>query len=474
MSAIQNDPPGEKNVASRVNRVVGAGVLLIALIGIGAAGFATRDAWMRSEWWSGEQAAVSDNSGGSDGPPVAEVGANLETLRLNKHSRRNLRLTAAPARVQDYWRTLQIPGMVVDRPGETDRGVTSPVEGVVEEVHAFSGDIVQPGDKLFTLRLVSENLQNTQSELFQATQEVQLLGEQLARLESAARSGALAESRLIEFRNQVRRQETRIQGYRQELRTRGFTPPQIAQAAEGNFLSTIEVAAPPAPRESPAGLEVQELIVGLGQQVQAGQLLATLANHQELYIEGHAFRNEAPYLAQAAAQGWEIEIEFAEDAPDAWPPLDQKFEIRHLSNSIDPASRTLAFYIALRNQSHTYQKDGKTFLSWRFRPGQPVRLFVPVEKFEDVLVVPSAGVVREGPEAFVFRQNGDLFDRISVHVLHEDRRNVVLENDGSIRPGLFLAQNAAASLNRVLKAQAASGIPADMHVHADGTVHAPH
>ena len=89
-------------------------------------------------------------------------------------------------------------------------------------------------------------------------------------------------------------------------------------------------------------------------------------------------------------------------------------------------------------------------------------------------MLPAAAVVREGPEAYVFRQNGDLFNRIAVQVLHEDRLNIVLANDGSVTPGLYLAQNAAASLNRVLKSQAASGMRADVHVHADGTVHAPH
>ena len=61
-----------------------------------------------------------------------------------------------------------------------------------------------------------------------------------------------------------------------------------------------------------------------------------------------------------------------------------------------------------------------------------------------------------------------------MQVLHEDRLNIVLANDGSMKPGLYFAQNAAASLNRVLKAQAASGMRADVHVHADGTVHASH
>ena len=97
-----------------------------------------------------------------------------------------------------------------------------------------------------------------------------------------------------------------------------------------------------------------------------------------------------------------------------------------------------------------------------------------MEELTDVLVLPSAAIVREGPEAYVFQQNGNLFNRIPVQVLHEDRLNIVVANDGSVTPGLYLAQSAAASLNRVLKAQAASGMRADVHVHADGTVHASH
>ena len=81
-----------------------------------------------------------------------------------------------------------------------------------------------------------------------------------------------------------------------------------------------------------------------------------------------------------------------------------------------------------------------------------------------MLVVPASAVAREGPEAYVFRQNGDLFDRWPVHVLHEDRSNVVIANDGSVAPGWAIAHNAAASLHRILKAQAAGGMPAGMHV----------
>ena len=424
--------------------------------------------------------------------PAAPI-ADAKVLKLSPQARKNLGLVAKAAKPQTYWRTIQVPGAIVDRPGRSDRGVTSPAVGAVVQIHAFPGDTVKPGDRLFTLRLFSEYLQNTQSELFKATRETQLVKEQRVRLAKAAESGALPESRIIDLDNQLRRQSAAILAYRQDLLTRGLLPSQIDEVTEGKFVSTIDIVAPPPVAEvqrepeieqtalqliddrvEGLAYEVQELKAELGQQVQAGQLLSVLANHHSLYLEGHAFKQEAPFLEQAAQNGWPIQVEFAEDDHEHWPSLEQTFQIRHLANAIDTASRTFDFFIPLTNQSRGYKKDGQTFVVWRFRPGQRVRLHVPVEELKDVLVLPSAAIVREGPEAYVFRQNGDLFNRINVHVLHEDRLSVVLANDGSITSGLYLAQNGAASLNRVLKAQAASGIRADVHVHADGTSHAPH
>jgi cobalt-zinc-cadmium efflux system membrane fusion protein len=220
--------------------------------------------------------------------------------------------------------------------------------------------------------------------------------------------------------------------------------------------------------------EVQELRVELGTQVQAGQLLAILSDHRLLYVVGHAFKREAPALERAAQNRWPVRIEFAEDEPAGWPPLPESLAIRHLANTIDPESRTFDFFLPLENQSRRYASQGDSFVVWRFRPGQRVRLHVPVEELSDVIVLPAGAVVRDGPEAYVFRQNGNLFKRLPVHVLHEDRLNVVLANDGSVAPGWYLAHNAAASLNRALEAQSASGTPVGVHVHADGTVHGAH
>lgn len=274
-----------------------------------------------------------------------------------------------------------------------------------------------------------------------------------------------------------------MRAYRQILQANGLQPARIDAAAEGTFVREVTVVAPAVPPGDAAAseatiYELQELKVQLGEQVQAGQVLATLANHRLLHIEGRGFKGEASLLARAAENRWPVEAEFAEDDPRTWPPLNQTLTIRHLANSMDPASRTFGFFLLLVNQSRSYEHGGKAFLVWRFRPGQRVRLRVPVEALRGdpvegratehtgVIVLPRAAVVREGPEVYVFRANGDAFDRKPVHVLFEDRQDVVLANDGSVAPGLFVAHNAAAALQRVLKAQTAGAAGHEGHGHA--------
>lgn len=431
-----------------------------------------RDAWLPLVEPAAPAAADHhDDHGGT------VAASEREVLELSPQARKNLGVVSRPVALTDYRRTILVPGEITDRPGVSDRGVTSPAVGIVTQVHAFPGDTVRPGEKLFTLRLLSEYVQNAQAELFKAVRETELEQEKRTRLAQIG-EGTIAGARLIEIDQQLRRLAAEITSRRQELLARGLLPEQIKEAEAGRFVASVEIVAPPplaaaAPEADPV-YEVQELEAGLGTQVQAGQLLGVLSDHRLLYAVGHAFKREAPALERAAQQGWPVELEFAEDDPSAWPPLGQTFAIRHLANMVDRENRTFDFFVPLENQSRGYTKEGRSFTVWRFRPGQRVRLHVPVEELRGVIVLPVGAVARDTGEAYVFRQNGDLFDRIPVHVLHEDRRSIVIANDGSVAPGWYLAQGAAASLNRVLEAQSASGAPVGVHVHADGTVHGAH
>lgn len=419
-------------------------------------------------------------------------------LEVGEKARKNLGLIVAPAKLQTQWRSVLIPGEIADQPGLSDRGVTAPAVGVVASIHVYPGNTVRPGEALFTLQLFSEYLQATQTQLFKAIRETAISNAEIERLSSGVNSGAIPQSRLIESRSEINRQATLAQAARQELLNRGLSPEQVAKVETGSFVSSIEVKAPPRRQlkelastirtssnlttfekdaeynDGDFYYEVQDLSVELGQQVQAGQLLVNLSNHQNLFVVGHAFKREATSLEQAVQEQRPIEIEFSEDQADSWQKLDQSFEIRHLANTIDKNNRTFDFFIPLSNQSRSIERQGRSLKVWRFRPGQRAKIYIPVEQFENVFVMPTEGVVREGADAYVFRQNGDLFKQQSVRVLHEDRRHIIIANDGSIAIGSYLAQNAAASLNRILKAQTASGEQPGLHVHPDGTTHAAH
>lgn len=449
---------------------------LAALAALGAAAYFARGTWQP---WLARQVAPDDKPAAAADPHAGHDHAHDhgERVKLSPQAQANLKLVVEPLLPETYARTLLIPGMVVDRPGLSDRGVATPVAGVVTEVKVQPGDTVGPGAPLVTVRIVSELLQNAQGDLFKAAKDLQIAGENLKLLRSAPPE-TIAGSRIIEAENQERRARTTVSALRQQLLANGLRTGQIDAAAEGRFVTELTVSAPvlPAPGGSlvaadpkgsatdPPTFEVKELKAQLGEQLTAGQVVCILANHRQLYVEGRAFKSEAGLLEKAAQAGWPVRAEFAEEA-DGWPAADDGLTIRHLANSVDPVSRTFAFFLPLENQSRTYARDGQTFLVWRFRPGQRVRLKVPVEQFEDVFVLPAAAVVREGAEAYVFRQNGDLFERKPVHILLEDREAVVIADDGSLGAGQFVARNGAAALNRALKAAAAGGGGHEGHDH---------
>jgi hypothetical protein len=195
-----------------------------------------------------------------------------------------------------------------------------------------------------------------------------------------------------------------------------------------------------------------------------------LANHQVLSIEGHAFRDETPLLERAVRENWSIEVDFQEAPGSDWPTIARSFTIGLLGSTIDPVQRTFNFLIPLENQSRLVEREGHTQRLWRFRPGQKVRLRVPIEKLENVFVLPAESVTFDGAEAFTFTQNVNTFVRRPIHVLVRDRQFVVAANDGAIVPGSFAVQNAAAQLNRMVKSQS-STVPKGYHIHADGSMH---
>ena len=189
-------------------------------------------------------------------------------------------------------------------------------------------------------------------------------------------------------------------------------------------------------------------------------MLAYLADHRFLYIEGLgvATGSQAARLRPPRKAGPSRRClpKTTTDTPD-WRKALKNLTVEFLGNTMDAAGLTLPIYVPFPNPHKDYVREGRTYRTGLYRPGQKVLLKVTVAKMPDVFVLPLAAVAREGAEAYVFRQNGNSFDRLPVHVIVEDTDVVVIAKDGSIRPGAYIAQNAAAALNRALKASKAEG-----------------
>ena len=454
----------------RFRPLITGGIGLALLLGLVFLGYTMRKSWL--PWLSPTDATAEDRGSPTPRPEVTKV-------QISQQAEMGLGIVARPIQLREYWRSLEIPGSVVDRPGESDRAIPAPTTGYVTAIVARPGDTLRPGEPLFTLRIAAEFVLNTQAELHKTAKEIQLNAETRERLTRPENVSAVSPGRLIELDQQERRLKAALEASRQVLVNIGLRPEQVAHAEKGTFATEIRVTVPIAAKTSKSAeektsgpiFEVQELKVNLGDPVQSGQTVFLLADHQTLYIEGRAFKQEAKALARAAKEDWPVRAEFVEESRGQWPDLGP-LTIHHLANAVDPVSRTFAFYLSLPNQADSYTKDGRIYLNWRFRPGQRVRLRVPVERWDAVFVLPTEAVVRDGAEAYVFRRNGDFFERRVVTLLHEDSTEVVLKDDGALTPRQHVVMSGAAALNRALKTLQASGQTSNIHVHADGTTHA--
>jgi len=196
--------------------------------------------------------------------------------------------------------------------------------------------------------------------------------------------------------------------------------------------------------------------------VQAGQTLMTLAEYSQLYVEGKAFEDDAVGLVSAANRGQQVSV-IAKGANGQSEALSLKVE--SVSDMIDPETRALKFYLTLPNVENAdtlgnasdatdpligQASNANKFVAWKFRPGQRMEVRIPSGEPLENKILPTDAVVIDGPNAFVFEQNGDFFDRVEVEVWHRDNRQVVIENDGSL-VGATIATSGAYRMYLALK-----------------------
>ncbi|MEQ9411779.1 MAG: efflux RND transporter periplasmic adaptor subunit [Fuerstiella sp.] len=457
----------------------------------------------RERWWpalnSWVQSTVADHRaaevpgahGHDHGGHTADAGHaghnEATSLELSEQALRNLGLTeggVAEVQLTRFSRSITVPAVIVERPGRTRIQISTPMTGVITDIHAAAGEAVEPNSLLFEIRLTHEDLVRGQTEFVQTLGELDVENREVERLQDVAESGGVARKTLLERQYARDKLKALLVVQQEALRLHGLSDAQVQQIAESRrLLRELKIYSPNADGSSsnelklssvarqnailPVSLEhmdetppliLRELLVHRGQAVEAGESLGTLVNYETLYIEGMAFEQDIAQLAAASSNDWKVTALFdkADGKADEVPDLD----IVYLDTEIDRSSRTLKFYVGLPNEliPETRAPDGLRFVNWQYRPGQRLRLRVPVEQWEDQIVLPVEAVAREGAEFFVFQQNGSHFDRLPVHVKYRDQFAVVIANDGQLFPGDVVAMRSAHQMQMALRNKAGGGV----------------
>lgn len=403
------------------------------------------------------EAGKADGSAEADEHAGHDHGAeNANVLELSPQAGKNIGLVTATVKLEPFDPSLTVPAMIVERPGRSVIEVSAPLTGIVTRVYPIQGEALAPGQPLFDLRMTHEELVQAQSNFLQTIEQLDVVHKEIARLEKLI---DIAGKTLLERKYEEQKLAAALYSQRQALLLHGLSEPQVDEIAGTRMLVEGMPVLVPQVAEADGGerlLQVQELKVEQGQHVEAGQTLCVLVDHALLYVQGQAFAQDAAALEQAAAKGWKLTL-----LPSGGTEADAVagLEVLYVADRVDADSRALHFYIRLPNQLVNDKTDaGHRFVGWRYKPGQRAELRLPIEHWEDKIVLPAAAVVRDGADAYVFQQTGKKFTRRPVHVEYGDPLWAVVAHDGSIFPGDVVAIAGAAQMQIALQNRSGGAI----------------
>lgn len=456
-----------KSTVQGIKPWIGSMAILVVVLIIAAA---TSSMWLPhvKQLWASQTAPQNkeesldthDDHAGHDHGHAGHSDAT--SVELSERGLKNIDFRPLTIELGTYSRRVTVPAMVVERPGRTLLNISAPLTGVISKIYPVEGASIEPGSPLFEIRLTHEELVTAQSDMIRTAEALIVVNRELARLSGLA-EGVVAGKRILEQEYAKQKLEASLRAERQSLLLHGLSEKQVSHILETKtLLESLVIRAPDHLQKGESCSEshsyhVQKLPTRVGQQVQAGELLGVIADHCELYVEGRAFEDDALRLREAANRQWDIGASVLVAGKEA--DRVKGLKVLYLADHIDPQSRAFRFFLALPNEIVSERTvSGQHFVEWRFKPGQRMELHVPVEKWEEEIVVPVEAVVEEGAERYVYQQNGDHFDQVPVHVKFRDQTSVVIANDGALFPGDVIAARGAYEMHLTLKNQSGGGV----------------
>ena len=207
-----------------------------AIIGlIAVAAFVTYPQWEPAArpWLAKILPSAAGEAGKAEGKAAEEGHAahgSNESIELSLQGRKNIGLTdefIKPVKLQPFTKSIRVPGIVVERPGRSVIEVTAPFTGVVTRIYPTEGEALEPGRKLFDLRLTHEDLVQSQADLLQTAAEQEVTDKEIARLEKLAADGTVPGKRLLDLKYEKDKSDAVLRARRQALLLHGLTEAQV-------------------------------------------------------------------------------------------------------------------------------------------------------------------------------------------------------------------------------------------------------
>lgn len=397
--------------------------------------------------------------------------AEEKIVAMSKQAYKSLRMEIDYVQHSTHWKTLNLPGQVIEIPGFSNVALAAPVDGIVSKIYANQGQAVAPGDLLFELQITDDALMSAQLTLLEAITQGDIVAKELERLKPLVAGGAVAGRRSLELQYDQNKFSAQRQNRIQELQLRGLSVAQIdGIITKRDLVKTLAVRLPldlapsqdfglvpvtvptpqdpsadkgdsdrlPPPKGKPiasmAGgraiqdqreFSVEDLNVFPGKAVKRGDDLCQLAYHSQLFVRGEAFQSDVDAILNLKKNAWLVQVEFGHtiESPDLAHRQEgrvdsEELEVLYIDNHVDKGTQSFLFYMPLANQvsQDSVGTGGKVFRQWKFKPGERTHVMIPVEKFSDQIVLPIDATVQDGLETLVFRKHVHVHAADEAHV----------------------------------------------------------
>ena len=424
-----------------------------------------------------------------------------EHIALSLQAYQNLQLDVGTVELSDHTHMLRMPGEIIEYTGFSTQQVAAPVSGRVERLYVSPGISVRKNVPLCELVIVDDHLEQAQLRLLGYLTKQEIVEAELERLAPLASSGSVAGRKQLEWEYQQKELNSSLSRAKQELVIRGLSDAQVEEIiATRRAITSLTVKTP-----TPAGdalqvrgvssevrlaawkesatdesdLTVEQLFVESGQNVNRGDPLCSLAAHGVLSICGHAFENEIDVVSQLAKAQGAVTVEFGSGDHTTLRP---NLNIQYVDSHVDEETQAYRFYVPLPNEVVAESTDslGRRFRTWKYKVGQRIHILIPAYELAGQIVVPRDAVVREGPDAYVFREHREEeqqdeglsgrseleeahqdafieFEPVPVTIVHQDRSHVAIAPNEKLAEGDRIAVNSGYQLLLALKHQQSGG-----------------